>query len=433
MYFTPGSVGTELNTSGAEIDGKLDVVVAIPARNEAERLPACLEALQQQTEIDASPLRRTFGVAIFANNCDDDTADVARAFARQARFPMRIVAARLPQARAHAGAARRTVMDMAEAWLAEVWPAGEGAKGFLLTTDADSRVGPTWIARNCAVAAGGVDAVLGRLTLDAEQVNLPAALHARGRLEGKYEAQLTEIAARLDPEAHDPWPRHGVVSGATFGITRAAYLAIGGLPEQPLGEDKALAAALRRQDFRLRSCPDIVVSTSARVAGRAPGGVADTLLARSLHPEAPCDAALEPVEKAILRYQWRGRLRRDRAALEDCARALWVPLHEARTAFSTPYFGTAWERLEAASPALRSSLLTPAQLPAQIELADRFLHRLDDLAAAQDINTEGFAALGAFNLNGPIHARHEEGRRIVATQGIVGLAEPMDENDCAVG
>ena len=48
----------------------------------------------------------------------------------------------LPPAAAHAGNARGTAMDIAEAWLAE---RGE-THGVILTTDADSQVAPNWIA-----------------------------------------------------------------------------------------------------------------------------------------------------------------------------------------------------------------------------------------------------------------------------------------------
>ena len=53
------------------------------------------------------------------------------------RSTVRVVEARLPPAAAHAGAARRAAMDLAEAWLVE----GGERDGVILTTDADSQVG----------------------------------------------------------------------------------------------------------------------------------------------------------------------------------------------------------------------------------------------------------------------------------------------------
>jgi hypothetical protein len=67
---------------------------------------------------------------------------------------VRTVEAQLPPSSAHAGAARRAVMDLAEAWLEE----GGETDGVILTTDAGSQVAPNWIAENLAafrMARGG--------------------------------------------------------------------------------------------------------------------------------------------------------------------------------------------------------------------------------------------------------------------------------------
>jgi hypothetical protein len=138
---------------------------------------------------------------IFANNCSDESAELARSLVQQLPFAVRIVKACLPPARAHAGGARRAAMDLAEAWLVE---RGEG-DGVILTTDADSQVSPLWIANNSAAIDAGADAVLGRIALDEEGDLLPQALHRRGRLESAYEALLTELSALLDPLDYNPW------------------------------------------------------------------------------------------------------------------------------------------------------------------------------------------------------------------------------------
>ena len=136
---------------------------------------------------------------------------------------VRVVEARLPPAAAHAGAARRAAMDLAEAWLVE-----EGDRdGVILTTDADSQVAPDWIAENLAAFAAGAEAVLGRINLDEEGKLLPEALHRRGALEDAYEKLLTELSWLLDPLEHDPWPHHATISGASLGVTRTAYCRVG--------------------------------------------------------------------------------------------------------------------------------------------------------------------------------------------------------------
>ena len=78
----------------------------------------------------------------------------------------------------------------------------------------------------------------------------------------------------------------------------------------PLGEDKALVAALMRIDAKIRHAPDVLVTTSGRCYGRAPGGVADTLRLRSDDPDALCDEAFGAVFRtALRRAKWRRRLR----------------------------------------------------------------------------------------------------------------------------
>ena len=135
-------------------------VVAIPVRDEEERLPACLRALARQRDRLGQAMPPTLvRVVVFANNCADRSASLARKLGTGLSLDIRVVEARLPPATAHAGAARRAAMDLAEAWLVE---AGE-KDGVILTTDADSQVAPNWIAENLASFETGAEAVLGRI------------------------------------------------------------------------------------------------------------------------------------------------------------------------------------------------------------------------------------------------------------------------------
>jgi hypothetical protein len=95
-------------------------VLAIPVRDEEERLPACLRALARQRDRLGRPIPpRLVRVVVFANNCTDQSASVARVLAECWSLHIRVVEARLPPEAAHAGAARRAAMDIAEAWLVE--------------------------------------------------------------------------------------------------------------------------------------------------------------------------------------------------------------------------------------------------------------------------------------------------------------------------
>jgi cellulose synthase/poly-beta-1,6-N-acetylglucosamine synthase-like glycosyltransferase len=369
-----------------------DFVVAIPVRDEEERLPACLRALTHQLDRSGRPIPPAMvRVAVFANNCTDRSASLARKLGASWRLDIRVVEASLPPSAAHAGNARRGAMDIAEVWLME----GGEKDGVILTTDADSQVAPNWIAQNLAAFEAGAEAVLGRIDLDSEGKFLPDALHRRGQLEDTYEGLLTELSWVLDPLEHNPWPHHATISGASLGVTRTAYCRVGRLPRVPLGEDKALIGLLSREDARIRYCPAIHVITSGRTDGRAPGGVAETLAIRSREPEAFCDDALEPFRTAFARASWRGRLRRLDAAErlvpdEDWVAELGLSGGDVDDIFEEPAFGAAWGAIEDRSPLFARRLLRPAELPEQISIAHRWLTHLRESGsgARQDVEAK---------------------------------------------
>jgi hypothetical protein len=344
---------------------------------------------------------------------------------------IRVVEARLPPEAAHAGVARRAAMDLAEAGLME----GGDRNGVILTTDADSQVAPNWIAANFAAFEAGADAVLGRIDLDDEGKLLPDALHRRGALEDAYERLLTELSSLLDPLEHNPWPHHSTVSGASLGITCAAYGSVGRLPRVPLGEDKALVALLSRQDARIRYCSAVHVITSGRTKGRAPGGVADTLLIRSREPDAFCDDFLEPFHAAYGRASWRGRLRRlhrpGRLARDRrWAGELGISAREANAILEESAFGAAWALIEDRSPLFASRLLRPAELPEQIAIA---LGAVADLRkggskARQNVQTKLAIPICAVDDAGRSHSFDEKGGGHVAAERIIRLAGPMDQD-----
>jgi len=314
---------------------------------------------------------------MLANNCTDQSASLARRIACQLLLDVRVIEIQLPSETAHAGAARRAAMDLAEGWLME---GGEG-DGIILTTDADSQVAPNWIAENLAAFDAGAEAVLGRIDLDDEGRFLPEALHLRGELEDTYETLLTELSWLLDPLEHNPWPHHATISGASLGITRTAYCRVGRLPRVPLGEDKALIASLLRMDARIRYCLGVHVITSGRTNGRAPGGVADALAIRSREPEAFCDEALEPYGTAFARALWRGRMRQcyARGSLAsdwDWAVELGLSRDDFNDIATEAAFGAAWSVVEDRSPLFSRQLLRPSELPEQITIARRSLGHL---------------------------------------------------------
>jgi glycosyltransferase involved in cell wall biosynthesis len=347
------------------------VVVAIPVRNERDRIEGCLSALASQVGLDPGSL----GIVLFANNCTDDTCDVVRALP-SLPWPLRLIERTDPAA--SAGWARRIAMDAAAEWLVE----GGHADGILLTTDADSRVGKDWVARNLACIAKGADAVAGRISLEPhEAALLPRRLHARGRLEAEYEAILTEIGARLDAEPGNPWPCHWTKSGATLAVRLTAYRAVGGMPDQPAGEDRAFIDAIRAHDLVVRHDPTIEVVTSGRLEGRAIGGVADTIRLRCEVPDSHCDLRLERVLNFVNRCFWRRTLRRLHASGSLKATWRWAPFlaigrQTALSIANSPFAGQTLAAIEIASPRLAYRPVRPSALLRQIGIGRLFLRAL---------------------------------------------------------
>ncbi len=364
------------------------VVVAIPAHDEEALLPRCLAALgAQRLPAAAGVPPRDVALLVLANNCTDRTAAVALAQAAALPFPLAVRQVALPPGLAHAGGARAAAMQAAAALLGPAAPAGAA----LLTTDADSQAQPGWLAANLAALAAGADAVAGEIALDpAEAALLPPALRRREAGEARYAAQLDEIAALLDPEADDPWPRHPCHSGASIALTLAAYRRVGGVPPLPVGEDRALFEALRRGGMRVRHCPEARVLVSCRLDGRARGGMADTLQRRLADlAAAPLDPLLEPVVDACLRLRCRRALRQRRAAPPrpgawwGLGLALGLSPRAGAEIEAMPEFWRAWEAFQAGTWLLRRRRPVRGQeLGRQSALAETLLRRLRRVSPA---------------------------------------------------
>uniref|UniRef100_UPI001E61DD75 glycosyltransferase n=1 Tax=Methylobacterium sp. Leaf118 TaxID=2876562 RepID=UPI001E61DD75 len=236
-------------------------VVCVPARNEAERLPRLLRALAAQDGFDAGHRLR---VVIVANNCTDATVPALRALEASgalAAIELRLIEARLDAPRAHVGTARRMALDAGADWL----ESAGAPDGVLLTTDADARLDPGWVAANLR-ALTGAEIVGGRLVIDAEGPDESALAEFHARVE-RYWSGVRALEDALDPPPHDPAPRHGDHTGGSLALRASLYRRVGGLPELPRGEDNALVAAVQRAGGRLRHCPAVCVRVSARTAG----------------------------------------------------------------------------------------------------------------------------------------------------------------------
>lgn len=348
-------------------------VVAIPVRDEAQRIGACLHALAGQR---GAVLRHA---VLLLNNCTDTTRTVLDTLAPQLPFGLSVIERTYPPPLAHAGTARCEAMAQA-ATLA-------GPSGIVLTTDADGTVAPDWLANTLAALEEGADAVCGRALINpAEAALIPAHLHEDDRLETGYGLLLDRIHDLVDPDPHDPWPRHTEHSGASIAVSVAMWRRAGGLPPLPLGEDRAFLKAVRRVDGVIRHAPDVLVTVSGRTQGRARGGMADTMARRLLRQDDMLDESLEPAMACLRRARARAALRRLRAlpqgsapwqaGLHDLADQLGLPVPDMEQMARAPFLGMAWEAMEAKGPALARVPVRRADLTWHHRQARRVVRQL---------------------------------------------------------
>lgn len=345
------------------------IIVAIPARNEEQRIAGCLAAIDEQRFAGARP---GLAVVVLVNNTTDNTISRVHHFASASRLPVHIAECEFPPGHATAGHARATALDIA-ATLAK------SDSTIIATTDADSCPLPDWLDRIATAIAAGVDAVAGIVTFDPREAG-PTVCAIRAD-EARYSALQAEITARVDPLPHDPWPNHLWAWGANLAVTRGALRRCGGVPPVALAEDRAFAEALLRHDCLLRHDLGVRVVTSRRIDGRAPGGLADLLATYATDVSYPCDAALEPAHAAHRRALARRRLRRCHAeafsgrSVAALARTIGAaPEHI--IACWRDMLGASWHALEQATPTLKRRRLYPRALARETAIATRILRLL---------------------------------------------------------
>lgn len=201
--------------------------VLVPAYNEEEYLPACLQALQRQTYPAGS-----YEIIVIDNASTDATARVARRFgARVIHEPAR-------------GIARARQAGF------------ESARGQVIaSTDADTLVPPFWLARIAAHLAidPGLGAVYGPV------------YWADGRPHEQFimKYPVTWAFAVSNLAGKTLW------SGSNFAVRSAVLWQVGGLrgfqPDGMLGEDLYLSLNINRV-ARIRFDLQLAVYTSARRA-----------------------------------------------------------------------------------------------------------------------------------------------------------------------
>ena len=256
-----------------------DVLVAIPARNEAELIAACLTAVREAGEhaLAAGPVRRV-RVAVAAHRCTDDTAAIARRQLSDVGHQIDHLMIELHE-RAPVGRVRTLLIERAMTKA----PALDPERTWVFSTDADSVVPPGWVMSTIAAAtAAHADLVAGLTALHGWE--------ADGAAQDAY-ARLLQAGMFADGHRH--------VYAANLAIRYPALAQAGGFPPQPHGEEHGLVAAVRRQGGTVLTSFDPVVATSARMPGRAEHGLGALLRTLAEHrmrsDNLPIDAvAFEP-------------------------------------------------------------------------------------------------------------------------------------------
>ncbi|WP_086825072.1 glycosyltransferase family 2 protein [Allokutzneria sp. NRRL B-24872] len=233
--------------------------VVIPARDEAGLIGACLHAMS--AALRGVPPRVERVVCVVADRCTDETVRLARAaFGGWQAGVITVNDAPLSIGEVRALGCR-----------AARWRLRTHAPSttLLLNTDADSAVGRSWAREHLRLADEGSHAVAGTAEFASP---FPVASVATLRYQ-----RVLDRARR--PEGH------GNVYGANLGVRADAYAAVGGFHALSTGEDHDLWDRLGVAGFRLRYDCAARVRTSARLAGRAPHGLAELL--RTLVGEQP--------------------------------------------------------------------------------------------------------------------------------------------------
>ena len=321
------------------------VIVAIPARDEANHITSCLNAIASQPGAE----RNIAAVILFANNCADETAAIARSLSLP--YPLQVIEASFPPEEAHIGHARRGATNAAfncknEMGLDDPIIAG---------TDADSLLASDWLPALLKAFTGNIDAVCG--AIDVED-NLAPSLSSKLYIEATYSDAVARVSNFLDPLPHDPWPNHIWCWGANFAVRASILLAAGGTPLVSLAEDRALHAELLRRDARIRHSQEVRVHTSSRDVGRAPGGLADLMRNYADDPNAEADYFLEPARLTI-----------ERARLRGNERQRWG---------ETPGFGAHWQELEVTNPFLTPKRVRLAALETETKKLEMWLNTAKD-------------------------------------------------------
>jgi GT2 family glycosyltransferase len=212
-----------------------EIVVVVPAHNEEDRLPACLESIGEAADRVSIPVT----VVVVLDNCTDDSR--------------RVIAppvTSLTIAAANVGAARALGFSHAAK--------GADRETWLATTDADTVVPSNWLVSQLDRHRNGVEAVVGTVRVDWRHHSAAT----RHRYEQRYDRAGSEAP-------------HGHVHGANLGVRADVYWRVGGFRALAREEDVDLVNRLERAGTRIAWDRGNSVLTSDRKDCRVTGGFGD--------------------------------------------------------------------------------------------------------------------------------------------------------------
>lgn len=329
----------------------LKVSVIVPARDEARNIRKTLNALRLQTDVSGTPISHTiYEVLLLVNNCSDQTFALAKKYQEKyPEFQLHITELYLPARKANIGFVRRLLMDTAHRRLTKYG----NHDGIIASTDGDTTVDSCWVYHIMQEIANGCDAVGGRILTQSNRKKA-RLYHLR---DVAYRSLLARAEAILDPEEHDPWPRHFQYFGASMAVTCPVYEQVGRLPQVPFLEDNAFHQALQRMDVRIRKTPAVKAYTSTRMSGRVEVGFSEQLRKWSGYTRYGYTQEVEPVEAWLTKFKSKQALRQCREeylkdghynqeGFEKVTKDLLVSsdwLHN--ELITNQFFGLLWERV----------------------------------------------------------------------------------------
>ncbi|MET9612365.1 glycosyltransferase family A protein [Kitasatospora indigofera] len=220
--------------------GRAPLWVIVPAYQEEARIGDTLTALARQHD-------RDFTLLVVDNGSTDRTAELARAFAASAPFPVQV----LVEPEKGVGCAVDTGFRYAVA---------RGAR-LLARTDADCVPQPTWTAAARIALTETPGLVCGRILARRDEHG------PLGRAGFRLLVAAAATFGRIRPAHHR---RHGFLApyrmhaGNNMAVTAELYLAVDGMPRRPSPTDRAFLNRVRRQTTAITRCRAMVVHNSTR-------------------------------------------------------------------------------------------------------------------------------------------------------------------------